>query len=71
MMEDGPSPHPTTQTTQQWVVALYSYTPTAPHELYLEEGDHLLVLEKQDGGWWKVDKNGKRGFIPCNYVELL
>ncbi|XP_078116383.1 tyrosine-protein kinase BTK [Sander vitreus] len=51
------------------VIAEYNYTPMSPQDLELRKDEEYTVLEMSDQNWWKArDKNGKEGYIPCNYV---
>jgi len=52
---------------------LFSYTAENEDELTLEEGDIVVILEKEleDAGWWKGEVNGKIGVFPDNFVELI
>ena len=54
-------------------VVRYSYAAENDDELSLEEGDVVIVLEKEleDNGWWKGEVGGKIGVFPDNFVELL
>lgn len=42
-----------------------------PGQLRLKKGDHILVLEKNDSGWWRGECNGNVGLFPSNYVKSL
>jgi hypothetical protein len=35
----------------------------------LKKGDQILVLEKNNNGWWKGECNGVIGLFPSNYVK--
>ena len=52
---------------------LFSYSAENDDELTIEEGDTIIVLDKEleDSGWWKGEFNGKVGVFPDNFVELL
>lgn len=54
-------------------VVRYSYAAENDDELSLEEGDVVIVLDKEleDNGWWKGEVGGKIGVFPDNFVELL
>ncbi|KAL4233124.1 SH3-domain kinase binding protein 1 [Mactra antiquata] len=54
-------------------VVRYSYAAENEDELNLNEGDVLVVLEKEleDSGWWKGELNGRVGVFPDNFVELI
>lgn len=52
--------------------ALYDYTARSDKELSFAKGDSLQVIEKtQDHNWWDGFHEGKRGYIPVAYVEIL
>jgi len=53
------------------VRGLYSYEATCDTELSFREGDILNVTEQDDSGWWYAEINGRSGFVPNNYVELI
>jgi hypothetical protein len=52
-------------------IALYDYTAQDEAELNMKEGDKLVILQKNDDGWWlaKSDRTGKQGLIPSNFVQ--
>lgn len=52
---------------------MFSYSAENDDELTLEEGDVVVVLDKEleDSGWWKGEHDGKVGVFPDNFVELL
>ncbi|EKX46864.1 hypothetical protein GUITHDRAFT_107219 [Guillardia theta CCMP2712] len=66
MFEDArsldPSPH---------VQALFAYEAAAEIELSLEENDIIEVLREDDSGWWQGRKDGRVGWFPFNYVEII
>jgi len=37
--------------------------------LTFREGDIIIIVQKDPGGWWEGELNGKRGWIPANYVK--
>jgi len=49
--------------------ALYEYGAQTQDELSFSEGDVIEIIRKDPGGWWEGEMNGKRGWIPANYVE--
>ncbi|PRP84618.1 hypothetical protein PROFUN_07868, partial [Planoprotostelium fungivorum] len=51
--------------------ALYSYSAGADTELSFDEGDELFITNRDDDSWWYAELNGRVGFVPNNYVELL
>lgn len=51
-------------------VALYDFNADQSDELTIKEGEHLLVLEKDDE-WWKCrNAEGVEGVVPASYVEV-
>lgn len=50
---------------------LYDFSADGDDELSVQEGDRLVVLEKDGDEWWKVrDSMGHEGVVPASYVEL-
>ena len=56
--------------SQNLVLALYSYTAQSSDELSFHKGSVLTVLSK-DGEWWRGELNGQVGLFPSNYVQPL
>ncbi|KAK7049547.1 cytoskeletal protein binding protein [Paramarasmius palmivorus] len=53
------------------VVVLYDFTADGDDELTVAEGEHLVVLEKDDE-WWKCrNQKGREGVVPAQYVEAI
>lgn len=55
------------------VVALYSHNPDDKTELSFEEGDTIMILEKDPSGWWtgQHQETGRIGFFPGNFTALI
>ncbi|KAJ1733298.1 cytoskeletal protein binding protein, partial [Coemansia sp. Benny D160-2] len=52
---------------------LYDFSSEDPEELTVSEGDRVLVIEKPDEEWWKVQlhpPHGSIGLVPAAYVEI-
>ncbi|XP_016153854.1 PREDICTED: tyrosine-protein kinase BTK isoform X2 [Ficedula albicollis] len=64
-----PEPAPSTAGEMKKVVALYNYEPMNAQDLQLQKGEEYFILEESHLPWWKaLDKNGREGYIPSNYV---
>lgn len=54
------------------LVALYTYDATEENEISFVEGESLLLLEKDDSGWWKGrNAKGQEGLFPSNFVDVV
>lgn len=51
--------------------ALYPYTGSNPDELPFAEGDALIVIDRSDADWWRVERDGLVFIVPAGYVELV
>lgn len=47
------------------------FEPEGPNELELTEGEVVTVLEQLESGWWKGQLNGKVGFFPSSFCQLI
>jgi len=52
-------------------IAKYHYSANRDDELDVKKGDQILVIEKENDGWWKGECNGKVGWFPNNYVDAV
>uniref|UniRef100_A0AAQ4R6R6 Neutrophil cytosolic factor 1 n=1 Tax=Gasterosteus aculeatus aculeatus TaxID=481459 RepID=A0AAQ4R6R6_GASAC len=44
---------------------------TSKHEINLQTGDLVEIVEKNQNGWWFCQYESKRGWIPASYLEPL
>lgn len=50
-------------------IAEYAYEALYPNELTLAAGDRIVVLHRDDNGWWDGRCRGREGKLPGNYVR--
>lgn len=60
-----------TTSLRQLVRALYNYDATEDSELSFKANEKLIVLQKDDSGWWQGELNGRVGMFPSNFVEVI
>uniref|UniRef100_A0A8C0ERF1 Neutrophil cytosolic factor 2 n=1 Tax=Bubo bubo TaxID=30461 RepID=A0A8C0ERF1_BUBBB len=48
---------------------LYEFVPETAEELQVLPGNIVFVLKKEKDNWATVMFNGKKGIVPCNYLE--
>ncbi|XP_075336119.1 nebulin isoform X5 [Odontesthes bonariensis] len=63
--------HPST--TGKTVRAMYDYTPADVDEVSFKDGDVIVNVQAIDEGWMygTVQRTGKTGMLPANYVEAI
>jgi len=49
---------------------LYPFNGSDASQLSFNAGDTMVIIS-QEGAWWTAEFNGRRGFIPSNYVQQL
>ncbi|XP_075688274.1 neutrophil cytosol factor 2 [Rhinoderma darwinii] len=50
---------------------LFEFTPETAEEMAVMPGNIVFVLKKGDDNWATVLFNGKKGIVPCNYLESV
>jgi hypothetical protein len=56
---------------QVLVRAMYDFQSEDPTNLTFQRDDVIQVLAQLDSGWWAGLIDGRQGWFPSNYVELL
>jgi len=56
-------------TTKPSCTAMYDYDAQTADEISFKVGQKIFIVQKDAGGWWEGEVNGKRGWIPANYVQ--
>jgi len=63
-------PAPNNQPKQ--LVTIYAYEATEENELSFAEGELIILLEKDDSGWWRGrNAKGQEGLFPSNFVDIV
>lgn len=58
--------------SSQLYLVLWDYLAQESDQLTLNAGEHVLVLEQDPNGWWKVKNQfNKTGYAPNNYLQAL
>ncbi|KAK4470087.1 hypothetical protein MN116_005673, partial [Schistosoma mekongi] len=71
--KNGPSPH----TTKDAPIlgpscrALFDFEAENDSELPFSEGDIISLILRVDENWYKGELNGREGYFPVNYVEVI
>ena len=55
----------------QLISALFDFDAEAETELDLREGEIVALIKQIDSNWFEGEVNGRRGFFPTNYVEVI
>ncbi len=56
---------------EEWAVALYDFTAETEEDLPFQQGDRILVTAHIDDEWWSGRINGREGFFPKAFVEIV
>jgi hypothetical protein len=51
--------------------ALYQYTANNADELSFEEGEELVIVDRSDAEWWKVERGGMVFLVPATFLEVV
>lgn len=52
-------------------MALYDFTAETEGDLPFQQGDRILVTDHIDDEWWSGRMNGREGFFPKAFVEVV
>ena len=70
--EDGSVSLPQDTNAKLYHCAEFAFEASSAAELSLEEGQSVVVLQKQDltgnDEWWLVEANGHKGYVPSSYL---
>lgn len=68
-----PSQRSSVHLDAEFARALHSFQPTGGSNtcLSFEAGQVIRTLNKDGSGWWDGELEGKRGWFPSNYVEII
>ena len=70
----APPPRPNRQVNrpnETWVKAIASFQGQDEAELSFNEGDIIRILKQEPDGWWSAELDGKLGYVPKTYVEVI
>ncbi|XP_033756490.1 SH3 and PX domain-containing protein 2A-like isoform X2 [Pecten maximus] len=59
------------EATSQRYITIADFSDTVGDGISFRKGQHVLISEKTDGGWWFGEINGTSGWIPSSYVEEI
>ena len=67
------SPHPLSSNYQKTYRAMYDYMAADADEVSFKDGDTIVNVQAIDEGWMygTVQRTGKTGMLPANYVEAV
>ncbi|KAE8300322.1 SH3 domain-containing protein 19 ADAM-binding protein Eve-1 EEN-binding protein [Larimichthys crocea] len=62
-------PAQASQSSVEWVVALYDFTGSSDSDLSFQQGDRILISKHIDAEWSCGRLNGREGIFPSAFVE--
>lgn len=51
-------------------LAKFDFVAESQSELPMQKGMLVNILDMTDVNWFKAEANGRKGYIPSNYIEL-
>ncbi|XP_069781697.1 rho guanine nucleotide exchange factor 38 isoform X3 [Narcine bancroftii] len=71
----GSEENTSNQEEQQIFYAVYPFQARSEHELSLQEYERVKIVKSSDlsgnKDWWLAEVNGKRGYVPANYLGKM
>ncbi|CAG0889631.1 unnamed protein product [Darwinula stevensoni] len=52
-------------------LVVYSYDAQESDELTIHKGDIVTILNMDGAGWWEGELQGRKGFFPNMFVEII
>ncbi|XP_015109525.1 endophilin-A isoform X6 [Diachasma alloeum] len=65
------SPARTPMPKQPCCTALYDFEPENPGELGFKENETITLIQKIDDNWYEGSVNGRTGYFPVSYVQVI
>ncbi|KAI4472483.1 hypothetical protein M0802_016779 [Mischocyttarus mexicanus] len=56
---------------QPCCTALYDFIPESEGELGFKENETITLIQKIDENWYEGSLNGRKGYFPVTYVQVV
>ncbi len=67
----SPTPTPKEHLYKIQAIVKHDFTTLNSNEIEIKRGQTVIVLQKNDSGWWGGEVDGRIGFFPASYVEIV
>jgi len=67
----APPPSKAAPKAELFAKGLYDFKANDARELSFKKNDKLRIIAQDDDGWWSAELDGKLGYVPSTYVELI